>query len=45
MKIMVFLHGTAIMHKAGLDKTPQERVRQVKQKEPSVHKYSEYVPV
>ena len=42
---MVFLHGTAIMHKAGLGKTPQERVKQVETNEPSVHKYGEYVPV
>lgn len=45
MKIMVFLHGTTIMHKAGLGKTPQERVRQVEENEPSVHRYEEYVPV
>ena len=42
---MVFLHGTAIMHKAGISKTPQERVKQVETNEPSVHKYDEYVPV
>lgn len=45
MKIMVFLHGTAIMHKAGLGKTPQERIKQVEENEPSVHMYEEYVPV
>ncbi len=33
------------MHKAGLGKTPQERVKQVETNEPSVHKYDEYVPV
>ena len=42
---MVFLHGTAIMHKAGLGKTPQQRIKQVESNEPSVHKYDEYVPV
>jgi len=42
---MVFLHGTAIMHKAGIGRTPQERVKQVETNEPSVHKYDEYVPV
>jgi hypothetical protein len=45
MKIMVFLHGTSIMHKSGLGKTPQERVRQVKENDPSVHDYESYVPV
>ncbi|MEK7070807.1 MAG: hypothetical protein AAB966_03295 [Patescibacteria group bacterium] len=45
MKIMVFLHGTTIMHKSGIGKTPNERVKQVEENEPSVHKYEEYVPV
>lgn len=42
---MVFLHGTAIMHKAGIGKTPKERVKQVQEKEPSVLQYETYVPV
>lgn len=33
------------MHKAGLGKTPAERVRQVEENEPSVHRYDEYIPV
>ena len=45
MKIIVFLQGTAIMHKAGLGKTPQERIRQVKENEPSVDEYETHVPV
>ncbi len=45
MKIMIFLHGTATMHSAGLGKTPDERVKQSEQDHPSVHKYSEYIPV
>jgi hypothetical protein len=45
MKIMVFLHGTSIMHKSGLGKTPLERVQQVKDKDPLVHEYETYVPV
>ena len=45
MKIMVFLHGTAIMHKAGLGETPTERGKQVEENEPSVHQYEKYVPV
>lgn len=42
---MVFLHGTAIMHKGGLGKTPEERGKQVEEKEKSVHLYENYVPV
>jgi hypothetical protein len=45
MKIMVFLHGTAIMHNAGLNKTPSERVRQVQVNEATVHDYETYIPV
>lgn len=45
MKIMVFLHGTAIMHKSGLGKTPDERGKQVEENEESVHRYEDYVPV
>lgn len=45
MKIMVFLHGTAIMHKSGLGKTPAERGKQVEENETSVHQYDTYVPV
>lgn len=45
MKIMVFLHGTTIMHSSGVGKTPQERIKQVEENEASVHKYDEYVPV
>ena len=45
MKIIVFLHGTVIMHKAGLGKTPAERVEQVKENEASIHQYESYIPV
>jgi hypothetical protein len=45
MKIMVFLHGTAIMHKSGIGKKRDERVQQVKRKEKSVYDYAHYVPV
>lgn len=45
MKIMIFLHGTSIMHKSGIGKTPQERVKQVEENDPSVHNYESYVPV
>ena len=46
MKIMIFLHGTAIMHKSGLRVTREERVKQVVQgTDPSLHDYASYVPV
>ena len=45
MKILIFLHGTAIMHRSGIDKTRGERVRQSKEREASVLDYAEYVPV
>lgn len=46
MKIMIFLHGTAIMHKSGMGVTREERVKQVLQgAELSLHDYASYVPV
>jgi hypothetical protein len=46
MKIMVFLHGTAIMHKNGLGVPREERVKQVIQgTDPSLQDYASYVPV
>jgi hypothetical protein len=38
MRVMVFLHGTAIMHAAAADRTQAERVRQSSQRDPSVTK-------
>ncbi len=45
MKILVFLHGTTIMHKSAIGHTREEIVRQVKEKEKSVYDYKSYVPV
>ena len=45
MKIMVFLHGTVIIQKAGIDHTPQERSQQVRDDEISVRDFASYVPV
>lgn len=45
MKILIFLQGTAIMHKSGIDKTREERVKQSQQREESVLDYENYVPV
>ena len=45
MKILVFLHGTTIMHKNAVGHTRAEIVKQVQEKEKSVHDYKSYVPV
>lgn len=45
MKILIFLHGTVIMHKSAESKTREERVRQVLGSDPSVHDYISYIPV
>jgi hypothetical protein len=45
MNIIVFLHGTAIMHRNALGRTREERIRQVREQEASVHDYISYVPV
>ena len=45
MKILVFLHGTLIMHKSAEGKPREGRVRQVESKDPSVLDYASYIPV
>ena len=45
MKILVFLHGTLIMHKNGEGKTREDRARQVLDKDSSVLDYVSYIPV
>lgn len=45
MKILIFLHGTLIMHKNAEGRTREERVRQVVDRDPSVHDYASYIPV
>ena len=45
MKIMVFLHGTAIMHKNARGRTREERIRQVLDGDESLHDFESYVPV
>jgi hypothetical protein len=45
MKIMVFLHGTAIMHKHALGVTREERVKQVMDGDETLHEFASYVPV
>ena len=45
MKIMVFLHGTAIMHKNAIGRTREERVKQVLEGDESLDDFTSYVPV
>ncbi len=45
MKIMVFLHGTLLMHPGGIGKTREERVGQVVAGEASTRDFASYVPV
>lgn|SRR3989338_2264531 len=45
MKILIFLHGTLIMHKNAEGKNREERVIQALNNDESVHDYSSYIPV
>lgn len=45
MKMLVFLHGTIIMHKSAVGKTREFRVRQSLEREESVLDYETYVPI
>ena len=45
MRLLVFLHGTVLMHGAGVGVTRAERVAQVQAKPPAVSDYAAYVPV
>lgn len=44
MKIMVFTEGTILMHSSAIGVSRSERVKQVMQKETSVHDYASYIP-
>ena len=45
MKLLVFTEGTILMHKGGIGHSREERVRQVREKEASIHDYASYVPI
>lgn len=45
MRILVFLHGTVLMHRTGHGKTRTERVQQVLSSDSSVAEYDSYVPI
>jgi hypothetical protein len=46
VRLLVFLHGTAIMHPAAVGRTREERVDQVRtQADPALRDFAAYVPV
>lgn len=45
MLISIFLQGTIIMHKNAKNKTRQQIINQIKNKDPSVHDSSTYIPI
>jgi hypothetical protein len=46
MRLMIFLHGTSIMHRGAISLTREERVRQIRQgDEESVRDFASYVPI
>lgn len=46
MRLLIFLHGTTIMHPGAVGRTREERVAQVRTgADPALHDYAAYVPV
>jgi hypothetical protein len=45
MKILVFLHGTTIMHKNAKGLTREEIIKQALEGDESIHDYALYIPV
>lgn len=45
MKILIFLHGTILMHKNAFGKIREERVQQVINKDSSVYDFKSYIPI
>lgn len=45
MKILVFLHGTTIVHKNAIGKTREEIIRQVQNQEESVRDFASHIPI
>ncbi len=45
MRILVFTEGTVLMHSSGAASSRDERVRQAREHEESVHDFSSYVPI
>lgn len=45
MKILIFLQGTVIIHKSGVGKTREERVRDSIEQAETVRDFASYVPI
>ena len=46
MRLLIFLHGTVLMHPGAIGRTREERVAQVRAgADPSLHDYAAYAPV
>jgi hypothetical protein len=45
MRILLFLHGTILMHHSGRNKSPHERVLQVTHREPEIYDFDNYIPI
>ncbi|MDD4332922.1 MAG: hypothetical protein PHT51_02310 [Patescibacteria group bacterium] len=45
MKILIFLHGTIIMHKNAAGKTREEIIEQIIEEENSVRDFKNYIPI
>jgi hypothetical protein len=45
MKILIFVQGTILMHRSGLGRTREERIRQVKKADTSTLDWVSYVPI
>jgi hypothetical protein len=45
MRLLIFLHGTVIMHPGAAGRTRAERVAQVRAGHPTIHQYAAYLPV
>jgi hypothetical protein len=45
VRILVFLHGTTIMHAGAEGRTREERLKQVRDREASVRDFASYVPI
>jgi hypothetical protein len=45
MKLLIFLHGTVIMHKSAKGRARQEIIKQVIDQEKSVRDFNNYIPI
>jgi len=45
MKLLVFLHGTTIMHRNARGHTREEIIKQVMEGDQSIHDYASYIPI